>query len=46
MLSTTIPDGLRAGQSAGDNWDSAVAALTAADPHRVFSNGFLNTLLV
>jgi FAD/FMN-containing dehydrogenase len=45
MLSTTIPDALRVGQSVGDNWDSAVAALTAADPHRVFTNAFLNELL-
>jgi len=45
MLSVTIPNGLRAGQAAGDNWDSALAALSAADPHRVFTNGFLNHFL-
>ena len=45
MLSTTIPNGLRAGQATDDNWDSAVTALNAADPHRVFTNHFLNTFL-
>jgi FAD/FMN-containing dehydrogenase len=45
MLLATIPAALRAGQAAGDNWDSALAALNSADPHHVFSNGFLNAFL-
>jgi FAD/FMN-containing dehydrogenase len=45
ILGTTIPNAYRAGQAAGDNWDSARATLNAYDPHRVFSNGFVNTLL-
>ncbi|HEX3794646.1 MAG TPA: cholesterol oxidase substrate-binding domain-containing protein [Acidimicrobiales bacterium] len=45
MLSKSIPDALRAGQADGDDWDSALAALAAADPHRVFTNGFLNAFL-
>jgi FAD/FMN-containing dehydrogenase len=44
-LGTTIPNTYRAGQPAGDNWDTARATLNAYDPHRVFSNGFVDTLL-
>jgi hypothetical protein len=46
MLSTTIPNALRAGQPPNDNWDTAVASLNALDPHHVFSNAFLNGFLV
>jgi FAD/FMN-containing dehydrogenase len=42
MLSTTIPNIYRAGPSPG--WDWAVSMLNAFDPHRVFSNTFLDTL--
>ncbi|MEU8138886.1 cholesterol oxidase substrate-binding domain-containing protein [Streptodolium elevatio] len=45
MLSTTVPNQYRTGQSAGNNWDSAVAQLNQYDPHKVFSNAFLNSLL-
>lgn len=45
MLSSTIPDAIDAGQSAGDNWNSALATLDAYDPYRVFSNAFLNTFM-
>ena len=45
MLGTTIPDALRAGQSVGANWDSALATLDAYDPHRVFSNPFLDSFM-
>jgi hypothetical protein len=45
MLTRTIPDAYRAGQSAGDDWDWAVATRNAHDPHRVFSNEFLDRLL-
>jgi FAD/FMN-containing dehydrogenase len=45
ILHTTIPNAYRAGQASGDNWDTALATLDAYDPHRIFSNGFINTLL-
>jgi FAD/FMN-containing dehydrogenase len=45
MLSTTLPNGYRTGQMAGDSWDTALATLNAHDPHRVFSNTFLDTLM-
>jgi len=44
MLSSTIPAGVNAGQ-AQDNFQVASAAFDTYDPHRVFSNSFLNTLL-
>jgi FAD/FMN-containing dehydrogenase len=45
LLGTTIPAAYRAGQPAGDNWDTARGTLNALDPHRLFSNDFLDTLL-
>lgn len=45
QLSTTIPNMYRAGQPANDNWDTAKATLNALDPHRVFSNTFIDQLL-
>ncbi|GAA0433096.1 hypothetical protein Acor_07080 [Acrocarpospora corrugata] len=42
---TVIPAAYRAGQPVGDNWDTAVGTLNALDPHRVFSNSFLDALL-
>lgn len=36
---------VNAGQPANDNFDTARATLNAYDPHRVFSNTFLDTLL-
>lgn len=45
LLGTTIPNAYRAGQPAGDNWDTARATLNAYDPHRIFSNPFLDRLL-
>jgi hypothetical protein len=44
VLTHTIPDAYRAGQSAGDDWDWATATLAAYDPHRIFSNEFLDRL--
>ncbi|WP_214412785.1 cholesterol oxidase substrate-binding domain-containing protein [Sphaerisporangium fuscum] len=41
----TIPNAYRAGQAAGDDWDTAVATLDGLDPHKVFSNPFLAALL-
>jgi len=45
VLGTVIPDAYRAGQSAGDDWDTALATLLRLDPHRVFDNAFLTGLL-
>jgi FAD/FMN-containing dehydrogenase len=45
LLGTTYPNAFRSGQPANDNWDAARSTLNAHDPHRVFSNGFLDTLL-
>ncbi len=45
MLGTTIPNAYRAGQAAGDNWDSALSALDTYDPYRVFSNPFLDSFM-
>jgi FAD/FMN-containing dehydrogenase len=44
MLTTTIPDAINAGQ-AQDNFQVASAAFDTYDPHRIFANSFLNTLL-
>jgi hypothetical protein len=44
MLTSTIPAAINAGQ-AQDNFQVASAAFDASDPHRVFSNTFLDTLL-
>jgi hypothetical protein len=44
MLTGTIPAGVNAGQS-GDVFGAAVAALNSYDPHGVFTNTFLATLL-
>jgi FAD/FMN-containing dehydrogenase len=35
----------RTGLSANEGWDAARAAFDRHDPHRVFSNGFLDRLL-
>jgi FAD/FMN-containing dehydrogenase len=45
VIGTTVPNSLRAGQPAGDNFDTAVATLNAYDPHRVFSSPLLDALL-
>lgn len=45
MLTSTIPRAVSAGQAAGDGFDAARATLGAHDPHRVFSNAFLDVLL-
>ncbi|MGW1178412.1 cholesterol oxidase substrate-binding domain-containing protein [Kitasatospora sp. NPDC002543] len=43
LLGRVIPDSLRAG--GGPGWDEAVAVLDRHDPHRVFGNPFLDSLL-
>ncbi|HKY13948.1 MAG TPA: cholesterol oxidase substrate-binding domain-containing protein [Microthrixaceae bacterium] len=45
QLSTTVPNAYRAGLPAGDNWDTARSALNTLDPHRIFTNSFLDTLV-
>ena len=45
MLGSTIPNAINAGQNPGDNWNSALATLDSYDPHKVFSNTFLNTFM-
>jgi FAD/FMN-containing dehydrogenase len=42
---TTIPNAYRAGQAAGDNWDTAVATLAALDPYKLFSSPLLANLM-
>jgi FAD/FMN-containing dehydrogenase len=43
VLTETVPGSYRQGPDA--TWDRAVATLNAYDPHRVFSNAFLDVLL-
>jgi FAD/FMN-containing dehydrogenase len=43
MLTRVVPDTYRQGPD--PTWDGAVAALNALDPHRIFGNAFLDTLL-
>jgi FAD/FMN-containing dehydrogenase len=45
ILTSTIRTAMNAGQPASDNFDTARAALNAADPYRIFSNPFLDVLL-
>ncbi|HET8706325.1 MAG TPA: cholesterol oxidase substrate-binding domain-containing protein, partial [Pseudomonadales bacterium] len=44
ILTETFPNTWRDGYPANDNWDFAVATLTALDPHRIFSNSHLDKL--
>ena len=44
LLTSTIPNAINAGQSQ-DNFQVASAAFDAFDPHRIFGNTFLDTLL-
>jgi hypothetical protein len=43
-LQQTFPDTFRDGYPSDSNWDAAVAALNGHDPHRVFSNSYLDML--
>ncbi|MCE6998680.1 FAD-binding protein [Saccharothrix sp. S26] len=43
VLTSTVPDSYRQGPN--PTWDAARATLNAVDPHRVFSNPFLDVLL-
>ena len=44
LLTTRRTAAINAGQ-AQDNYHVAAAAFNTADPHRIFSNSFLDTLL-
>lgn len=45
FLGGTIPAMYREGLSSDEGWDAALAAFDRNDPHRVFSNDFLDRLL-
>jgi FAD/FMN-containing dehydrogenase len=45
ILGSTIPAAVSAGRPAGDDWAAAVSLLHSYDPHAVFSNPFLDTLM-
>lgn len=45
VLGTTIPNAYTKGQASGDGWSAALATLDSYDPHRIFSNAFLQTLM-
>jgi FAD/FMN-containing dehydrogenase len=45
MLGTQIPDAFRGSATGPEDWDVARERLNALDPHRVFSNPFLDRLL-
>ncbi|MGX6510412.1 cholesterol oxidase substrate-binding domain-containing protein [Rhodococcus sp. SJ-2] len=45
FLGDTVPAMYRTGLGIDEGWDAARAAFDRHDPHRVFSNGFLDTLL-
>ena len=40
-----MPAAVSAGQASGDGWGTAVSILRGYDPHAVFSNPFLDSLL-
>ncbi|EME23964.1 cholesterol oxidase substrate-binding domain-containing protein [Rhodococcus triatomae] len=45
IISGALPQSYRDGLPAGDNWDTAVAAFNEFDPHKVYSNSFMDQLL-
>lgn len=45
VIDATVPAALRAGQPTTDRWDTAIATLDRLDPHRVFTNDFVDRLL-
>ena len=44
-LSTTIPDDYREARRVDEDWDWALGTLNDLDPHRIFSNPFLDSFL-
>ena len=45
LLTSGIPEACQRGQAADDGWAAALRTLNALDPHRLFSNPFLDRLL-
>lgn len=45
ILGTTIPNAYTQGQASGDGWSAALATLDSYDPHRIFSNSFLDSFM-
>ncbi len=45
VLGTTIPNAYTKGQASGDGWSAALATLDGYDPHRIFSNTFLDSFM-
>jgi hypothetical protein len=45
LLTGTFPNTFRIGYRIGSNWDAAVSMLNGYDPHRIFSNPYLDTLM-
>lgn len=45
VIETIIPDTYREGVPSSENWDTARAAYNALDPHRIYSNAFMDQLL-
>ncbi|WP_218025096.1 cholesterol oxidase substrate-binding domain-containing protein [Nocardia jejuensis] len=45
VVGEVVPARYRDGLPAGNSWDTAVSLFERYDPHRVFSNDFLDTLL-
>ena len=45
IITQGLPQTYRDGVPSSDNWDTANAAFNALDPHKVFSNTFLDQLL-
>ncbi|MGW0040579.1 cholesterol oxidase substrate-binding domain-containing protein [Rhodococcus sp. NPDC003348] len=45
IISGALPQSYRDGLPSGDNWDTAVAVFNEFDPHKVYSNTFMDQLL-
>jgi FAD/FMN-containing dehydrogenase len=45
LLTGTFPNTFRVGYPYSSNWDAAVSMLNSYDPHRIFSNPYLDTLM-
>lgn len=45
VIGTTVPNSLKTGYTAGDNFDTARATLNSFDPSRIFTSPLLNSLL-
>lgn len=45
VIGTTLPNTYREGVPASENWDTARATFDSLDPHRIYSNTFIDQLL-